>query len=384
MDSRQPGTLSDMLRDMDTAGSSLLGGTLALIRRGIEERLHLGAQVYVSRDGHAIADLAVGEVRPGVTLTSTDLMLWLSATKPVTAVAVAQLWERNLVGLDDPVMRHVPEFGTRGKERVTIRHLLTHTGGFRGAATSWGGASWDEIIDRICQSPLEPGWEPGRRAGYHISSSWFMLGELVRRIDRRPFDQYVREAIFLPLGMRDSWVGIPKEVFESYGHRLAPMYDTQKGEWDAGSAGNNESSNTIPRPGANGRGPVRELAMLYEALLGGGRRGDVGILRPQTVEALAARHRAGMYDQTFRHVMDWGLGFIPNNFYHGEDVPYGYGPHASPRTFGHSGSQSSVAFADPEHRLVVAIAFNGMPGEKRHHERMRAVLAALYEDLGLA
>jgi CubicO group peptidase (beta-lactamase class C family) len=211
-----------------------------------------------------------------------------------------------------------------------------------------------------------------------------VLGELVRRIDGRPFERYVREAIFLPLGMNESWVGVGHDVFARYGYRVAPMYDTQKGGFDESFAGNAEAANTSPRPGANGRGPIRELGRFYEALLAGGRYGRNSVLRPQSVEALTARHRVGLYDQTFHHVMDWGLGFIPNNAHHGDAVPYGYGPHASMRSFGHSGSQSSVAFADPEHDLAVAIAFNGMPGEARHDQRMRAVLTVLYEDLGLS
>jgi len=82
--------------------------------------------------------------------------------------------------------------------------------------------------------------------------------------------------------------------------------------------------------------------------------------------------------------MDWGLGFILNSSLYGADtVPYSFGRHASPRTFGHGGAQSSVAFADPEHGLAVALLFNGMPGEARHHVRVREVLSALYEDLGL-
>ena len=83
--------------------------------------------------------------------------------------------------------------------------------------------------------------------------------------------------------------------------------------------------------------------------------------------------------------MDWGLGIIIDSNRYGDDtVPYGYGRSSSPRTFGHGGSQSSIAFADPDCRLVVAAVFNGMPGEAKHDARMRAVLAALYEDLGLA
>ena len=62
-----------------------------------------------------------------------------------------------------------------------------------------------------------------------------------------------------------------------------------------------------------------------------------------------------MYDITFRHIIDWGLGFLLNSNQYGPDtLPYGYGPHASYRTFGHNGHQSATAFADPERQLVVA------------------------------
>jgi CubicO group peptidase (beta-lactamase class C family) len=109
------------------------------------------------------------------------------------------------------------------------------------------------------------------------------------------------------------------------------------------------------------------------------------VLRPQTVEALVARHRAGMYDHTFKHVLDFGLGFVLNsNQYDVDTVPYGYGPHASPRTFGHSGMQSSCAFADPENGIAAALVFNGTPGEAAHDRRIRAVLTRMYEELGLA
>jgi len=109
------------------------------------------------------------------------------------------------------------------------------------------------------------------------------------------------------------------------------------------------------------------------------------VLKNQTAEAMTARHRSGMYDHSFAHVIDWGLGFIINsNQYGAETVPYGYGSHASPRTFGHSGWQTSSAFCDPEHGLVVAWVCNGTPGEKQHQERQRAINTAIYEDLRIA
>lgn len=188
------------------------------IATGMERGLHVGAQLFVGgRDGRVLADVAWGQARPGVPMRPDTLMIWMSATKAVAAVAVAQLWERGLLGLDDAVSRHIPAFGTRGKEAVTIRHLLTHTAGFRGLAGEWERQPWDDVIAAVCDARLEAGWEAGKKAGYHVATSWYILGELVRRLDGRPFENYVRETIFEPLGMVDSWVGMPPERYRAYG-----------------------------------------------------------------------------------------------------------------------------------------------------------------------
>jgi CubicO group peptidase (beta-lactamase class C family) len=139
------------------------------------------------------------------------------------------------------------------------------------------------------------------------------------------------------------------------------------------------------RPGASARGPIRELGKFYEMLLSVGQTSaGKQIVSRQTVAEITRRQRAGLMDLTFKHIVDWGLGFIVNSARYGEQtVPYGYGPHASPETFGHGGSQSSTAFADPRQGLVVAIVFNGMPGESQHQMRLRNALKAIYEDLHL-
>jgi CubicO group peptidase (beta-lactamase class C family) len=393
----------------------------------VREGLHPGAQLYVSWHGEVIADAAAGEVRPGEPLRRDHLMLWLSSTKPVAAVAIAQLWERGRLELDDPVASHIPEFGAHGKGTITLRHLLTHTAGIRLLKVGWPEDSWETIITRIAAMRPEPRWVPGRKAGYHEASSWFLLGEVVRRLDGRPFGRYAREEIFEPLGMRDSWIGMPVEVWRDYRERgsLSPLYDTAAPPGaDPPGAGppkplgrDSEAWCTGTHPGGNGYGPMSQLGRFYEMLLargravpraakalrngagdtpgvgggagtggpGGGPGLDRSLLSPQAVEAMTARHRAGMLDHTFQRVLDWGLGFIVNSHqYGGDNVPYGYGDHASPRTFGHSGYRSSTGFADPEHGLAVALAFNGLPGEEAHQRRIRTVLDALYQDLGLA
>ena len=105
--------------------------TTTILEEGMAAGLHIGAQVYVAHRGKSVADFAIGEARPGVAMTTDTLTLWLSACKPVGAIAIALLMERGRLGLDDPVTDFLPEFGEKGKAAVTIRHLLTHTAGLR-------------------------------------------------------------------------------------------------------------------------------------------------------------------------------------------------------------------------------------------------------------
>jgi CubicO group peptidase (beta-lactamase class C family) len=357
--------------------------TINAIQAGMQAHGHIGAQLAVSLHSEGIANLGLGESRPGEAMTADTLMLWLSSTKPVTAVCIAQLWERGLLKLDDRVIDFIPEFSGGGKDVITIRQLLIHTAGIRAAANNFTRESWENTLKKIYDFQVEPGWIPGKKAGYHVASTWFVLGELVRRIDGRRFERYVREEIFLPLKMVDSWVGMPVEKYHEYGNRIGIMQNTDPAfkpphAWDTPEMA------ALCKPGGNGRGPMRELVRFYQMLLNGGELEGVRIISPQTVEAMTARHRVGMFDHSFKHIMDWGLGFIVNNNQYGVDtVRYGYGPRASWRTFGHSGHRSSVAFADPKHDLAVALVFNGTPNDAVHDQRVRSVLTAIYEDLGL-
>ena len=357
--------------------SDVLPRTSRAIEDGMARGLHVGAQVHVAVDGKPVADLAIGEARPGVAMTTDTLMIWFSSTKAVTSTAAALIWERGGFRLDDPVHHHIPEFGANGKEAVTIRHLFTHTAGFRFAERAAGGifAPWDDALAAVCESPLEAGWIPGRKAGYHAGSTMLVLGELVQRIDGRPFPQFVREEIFLPLGMDDCWIGMPTDVHAAYGDRIGIMHNAEGEVPTPLPAADSAEACARSIPGANGRGPMRQLARLYEMFREDGELDGVRILSPQTVASMTARHRAGMHDETFGIPIDWGLGLIIAGFL--------YGKHASRRTFGHGGARSSVAFCDPEHGLVVAFVVNGMPKPQDHYRRQIEITSAIYRDLGL-
>jgi len=364
--------------------------TRALLEQGIAQQEELGAQLAISRGASSLEkperfELVLGERQAGQPMTADTLNIWLSSTKPTTAVAFALLWQRGLADLDDKVARYLPEFGNHGKEAITIRHILTHTAGIRMLNIGWPEASWEDILAKICATKVEPRWVPGQKAGYHMASSFFVLGELIARIAGEPFRDFVRREVFEKLGMENCWIGIPAERHEAYGDRIGHMYSTEQGRtlernWHGVSHAVGCS------PGGNGYGPMNELVFFYEMLL---RRGVTAqgerLLSPQTIEALVTPQRVGMQDQTFQTKLDMGLGFIiDSKHYEAENLPYGYGRHASRRTFGHSGHQSSTAFADPENDLVVALFVNGQPGEPRHTHRFRELTEAIYEDLGLA
>lgn len=360
-----------------------LPNTLALLEAGIAEGSHFGAQLSVRLGGRVLCDEAVGLNAPFAPLEKGHLMLWLSACKPVAAVAAGLLLDRGELQLDTPVAHWIPDFGSHRKDRITPRHLLTHTAGIRGATLGWVPRPWEEAIGRVCYSRPEPHWEPGEQAGYHVDSAWYMLGELVRVIDGRPYGRFVREEIFLPLGMDHCWIGMEPEEYEAMEDRVGLSYDTSGDVPEVLEDLCRRESVIVCRPGGNGRGPASEFVRFYEAMAAM-RRGEKGILRPETAQRLVSAQRVGMMDKTFRKTIDWGLGFMRQSDHYAPGLtPYQFGSFASQEAFGHCGNQSTAAFHDPAHGLSVVVLTNGLPGEERHQARMRALLDGLYRELEL-
>ncbi len=357
--------------------------TMRLIVQGIEQTLHRGVQLYVSRAGRVVVDGAIGESHAGVPLTADTLNPWLSAGKPLTAVAVLRLVEAGRPTLDDPVCEVIPEFRQGGKQAVRVQQLLTHTAGLEDVISGWPNDSWDEIIARVCRTPLIELWDPGRRGAYDPGRTWFVLGELIRRLTGRPVEEVVRDDIMRPLGMRDSWMSISPDAHRAYGERIGRMHQA-RGSVLKETRGHTTFICAATSPGSSCRGPIRELGYFYEMLLKGGERKGVRLLSPQMVAMLRTRQREGVYDETFGHIVDFGLGvIIDSNRYGAETVPYGFGRYCSPSTFGHGGARTSVAFADPAHDLVVAAFANGAQPEPVHNDRFRNLTSAIYEDLRL-
>jgi CubicO group peptidase (beta-lactamase class C family) len=282
------------------------------------------------------------------------------------------------LSLDDRIADYVDGWGN-GKERATIRHVLTHTGGFPMTGSRFDydpGLSYAEKVARIAAAPAE--WEPGTEAGYHLGTGWIVLGAVVERVDGRPIDRYVRDEILLPAGADDCWIGIPGDVQERYGDRVAPVY--WKGhrmpaldggrlrlvEFRALERHNDPEYVAMVSPGGGTRGPANQLGRVYEALLGFGTR----LLAPTTLECMAAAHRWGLRDRIFGAYLTWGLGF---------QIDFTGG--ASRRCFGHGGMASSRGLVDRERELVMVMVANGLPSFVEAETRLVEITDAVYSAL---
>jgi CubicO group peptidase (beta-lactamase class C family) len=357
-----------------------LAEAVAGLERGRDAGWHLGAQLYVSLRGDVLVDTAIGEAVPGRKLRIDDIMLWYSSGKPWTTVAVLRLWEQGRLGLDDLVGDHLDGWGN-GKERATIRHVLTHTGGFPLVSdpTYDADVTYAEALAVAVDAPAQ--WEPGTLAGYHPASGWRVLGAIVEQVDGRPIDQYVREEIAKPLGLDDCYLGIPLDTQREYGDRIAPVHWTghrypslveggiQMVPWRIDEVHNQPWHMAKVEPGGGMRGPARQLGRFYESLLG---QGDAPpVLEPRTVEAMTAVHRYGLRDATFGNMIPWGLGM---------QIEFSGGP--GRRAFGHGGMASSRGLADPELGLVIVMVANGLAGYFEAEQRVLEVTDAVYSALG--
>ena len=185
-----------------------------------------------------------------------------------------------------------------------------------------------------------------------------ILAEIVRRLDGRRFETYVRDEVFAPLGMNDCWVGMPADVVEGYGDRIGTMHSTA-----TGTAIPLDTLRHARLPSA-GACPAAAGAVRCASSAGCTRRCSGAASSTAAVSSRRRRSRrsprATASASTTRRSTrgcDWGLGFAVD--------AYAMGRHASPRAFGHGGALSAISFADPEHGLVAVRA------DQRHVRQRR-------------
>ncbi|MCG6156111.1 beta-lactamase family protein [Rubinisphaera sp. ICM_H10] len=326
--------------------------------------------------GEAEFDDAVGFTDETRQLKPADPMFWLSSAKPITAAAILQLQERSDLQVSDPLQRFFPGFpewlGT-----ATLAQLLSHFSRLPEVHSGWPPADLQEAAKTIQKKTAE-GDPASLRAAYLPSTSWFLLGAIIEQLSGTTFPDYIDQNILQPCAMNETRSIAEPENIEEH----LTLFDRAKGALKPSLLLERKHA-TTPSPGSSFRGPAGDLRRFYDMLRnnGAGRAGHV--LKSASLEQMTQPHRKGEFDQTLQHTVDYGLGLILDSKRYGaETVPYGFGDAASPRAYGHGGSQCAIGFADPERDCSVVIIANGRPGEGQHQRRFRQLLEALEQDLG--
>lgn len=345
-----------------------------LIRACTARKMHVGAQLYVSLDGNTVADAAVGDASPGVAASRMQRSPWACLSKQLTAVLVARASEAGHVDLDAPVVEYIPEFGAHGKHQITSRHLLTHTSGIAADPLSIAfSRPWPDVIDYVCD--LRPARrEPGYHVEYVRESAWFTLAEVLRRVLAiDDYAAYVNREIFQPLEMLHCSMALGPDDAPVWRREVVPVQLMVSGSAVPWLCPLNDLSLADRcSPGISGRGPVREFARFYEALLG---IAD----RPQLVSDETTRLMTKPHALDRRHREDYGLGFFADRPHHRFDRFL-----CPTQGFGHTGLDSYLSVGDFRTRLAAVVVFNGLPPQQAlARQRLQMFVAAVYRDLEL-
>lgn len=333
-----------------------------VIDRAVSDSAFPGAIAVVgTRDGTTVS-YAAGRIdwpahapRPDVT-TLWDLA---SLTKVVgMTTAMMQLVEQDRVDLDAPVSRYLPEFTGEGKERVTVRHLLTHSSGLPSWRPLYKEAlTPDTALAIVYATPLDT--VPGARMVYSDLGA-ILAGKIVERVSGEPLDVYLTRHVTGPLGMTSTMY----RPDTSLRARVAP---TEFDPWrQRHIRGEVHDENAFMLGGVSGHAGLfstaADLTRFARMMLNGGTLDGVRVLRPQTIAQFTA-----VQDPSLSHrALGWETPSGRNSAGH----------RMSARAFGHTGFTGTSLWMDPERGAFVVLLSNRV-NPSRQNARIGQVRVAL-------
>jgi CubicO group peptidase (beta-lactamase class C family) len=331
----------------------------ALMQRNIDQNLLAGTVSLIARHGKVVHLEAQGfsDKEAGEAMGTDHLFTIMSMTKPIVTVALMTLFEEGHFLLDDPIAKWLPDYADKtvrltGGARtvsepaarpVTVRHVLSHTSGLsirppgppRGGQARTRPATLAEAVDGAADVPLA--FHPGDEWQYGASTDYVAI--LVEKISGMSLDDFLRERIFVPLGMNDTYYNIP----ESKVDRVAAVYSP---------SGPDNAIELFRAPAY--REPTRyfggqaglsstaaDYFRFHQMMLNGGELDGVRILSPRTINLMVSNHVGDKLVYVRGPGFGFGLGYgIVMDPGHANDQ-------LSPGSFLWGGAWGTVAWVDP-------------------------------------
>lgn len=353
-----------------------------VMQKYIDDNKLPGMITMVARNGRIVHFEKYGFMDVDKPMRTDAIFRVASMTKPVISVAAMILYEEGYFQLDDPVARYIPEFSNLkvfssiDKEGIhtidpvrpmTIRDLLTHTSGLSGvgadspvdsmyAAADLSGGTLKEMVQKLSGIPLL--YQPGTTWNYSRSTD--VLGYLIEVLAGKPLDLFLKERIFIPLGMEDTDFFVAKEKIDRVGAVYAPdstgIRIVMKPDTNAIS---------VPVKFLSGNGGLLSTAtdyMIFSLMLQNkGEYNGVRILGSRTVDLMTSNHISGvkMPDDEFFGPLMAGMGFGFGFAVLLDNVQANI--IGSKGSYWWSGSGNTYFYIDPEEDLVLILMMQFVP-----------------------
>ncbi|MFH8789096.1 serine hydrolase domain-containing protein [Streptomyces roseoverticillatus] len=344
----------------------------------------VGASVAVYLDGEPVVDLWGGytdQARTRLWQRDTITNVW-STTKTMTALCALVLADRGELDLSAPVAKYWPEFGIGGKERVEIRHLLSHTAGL---------PDWDQpmSLDDLCDwekatsllARQTPRWEPGTKSGYHRFTYGFLIGEVVRRVCRQSIGAFFADQIAGPLGA-DFHIGLAAED----DHRVSdcipapdpapapnPRVTIPVGAYVTAEDTWSTQWRRAEIPAAAGYGNARSVAAIQSVLVSASQATSAPLLSETTCRAVFGEQSHGI-DLVLGIPLRFGIGYALT----ADDAPVST---TNLRTGYWGGRGGSLVVNDLDTRMTFAYVMNQMSHKGLTDPRGQILLQATCQAL---
>jgi CubicO group peptidase (beta-lactamase class C family) len=356
-----------------------LGELFARVQQDVDAGLMPSCQIAFAREGTVALLKSFGDATPD------SRYVIFSATKALVAGAVWILIGDGSLDITRTVAEYIPEFGTNGKEMITVEQVLLHTSGFPHAP--FKPLEWDDRdarLDRFASWRLN--WEPGTRFEYHPTSAHWVLAELIERVTQTDFRVFVRTRILEPLGLTGYGLGVPpaeqgdindlvitgepmppEEIRAAIGVDSFPVTEVTDAFL---MTFNRPEIRAVGVPGGGGIANAADLALYYQALL----HNPGQIWKPDVLADATGRVRNRMPDYLGAPA-NRTIGLIVAGD-DGKSNVRGMGRTVSPRTFGHNGAGGQIAWADPETGVSFAYLTNGLDQHRVREWRRTTAIAS--------
>ncbi|MGB5285164.1 MAG: serine hydrolase domain-containing protein [Polyangiales bacterium] len=362
-----------------------------------------GAAAALFIEGKPVVDIWAGPARKDGTPWQRDTMsVCYSGTKGIASTAIHMLATEGLIDYEASVADYWPEFGCNGKQKITVRQLLSHQAGLHKIVHLVEKLTdildWDLIVSRLAKT--EPDFHPGTANAYQAVTFGWLVGELIRRVSGLTVSEFIAQRIVKPLnldglyiGEADTqmdriadFVGLPE--LQRHGAKpldtdyRVPFWVRSKQLRDLGRRGltprhakelfSHPSFWKACLPAMNGVATARSLAKMYAPLAMGGELDGVRLVSEEVIRK-ASEVQTKRADRVTLYPLHWKLGYHRTDAFL-MDVP---------AAFGHFGLGGAGGWANPEHKLSFAFLHSGFPVTIIGQTRTVMMTAAVYESLGI-